>query len=467
MSNSKPNVGIIGAGPAGLSCALRLTELSTDPIVTVLEKGRNQRARICPVDIDRNCDGCKGICNVISGIGGCMHYGDSIKLSGYPSGRRLFELLGAERYYSLQFAALKFFGQKPKHLTAGNLKNFFGLSLRQYPISEIGARELECIIDNLRKKIELREQKIVTRSSLQDLSATRAGKFYATVDTAYGRKEFLFDKVVFATGRAGFASTDNLLTRMGVERIAPTISIGVRLEMSSDILSPLYLAHKDFKFSEWFDGVKIKSFCFSNFDRSGGRIKYCHYQDQFSREVVFLDGHSSIEAVSNEHVPLGRKGNFALLAQLPKSFDAEWLNGVFVKDYYKISQGKPIYEPLNEFIGTDGLTVIPEPSVSDCIPFEVGAILPKNVANALRSACVSVVDSIGSSNSLSRREVAARSIVLAPEVEFFWPRIGVNRRFETNVSGLYVVGDAAGIAQGNLQASICGIAAADDIVESL
>jgi uncharacterized FAD-dependent dehydrogenase len=230
---------------------------------------------------------------------------------------------------------------------------------------------------------------------------------------------------------------------------------------------PLYNVHSDFKFSEYHFGFKIKSFCFSNRAYVGGRIKYCHYQKQFGREVVFLDGHSNVRDDGHDEKKLER-GNFALLAQLPKEFDSNWLNNEFVESYFELSGGKPVFQSLHNFLGMEGKPeTAPSPSVNDCREFDLARFMPNDVTTALRSAATAVVETIASSNNGLPSTVIQQGLVLAPEVEFFWPGVEVSKSFETKCDFLHVVGDAAGIAQGNLQAAISGIVAANAILEEL
>lgn len=466
MSIKRLRVAIVGGGPAGLSCALALSGMAQLFDVHLYERGRSQRARTCPVDLGFDCRGCKGICNVISGNGGAMHYGDSIKISGYPSGRRLFDLLGAERYWHVQEQALQIFGLTSSDLDSSPEIAFHGRKLRQYPIAEVEAEALAEIINVTFERLRKNSVTIHQRRTISDISRLPSGRFHLSVEGTSTPEISDFDRVVFATGRAGFASTDRLLGELGVGKISPLISIGARLELPSRLLNPLYNAHKDFKFSELHEGYKVKSFCFSNHKDQGGRLKYCHYQNQFHREVVFLDGHSNISK-SSRHTDLTPKGNFALLVQLPSSFDLEWLDHKFVENYYNTSKGKPVFEAAASFLGGIDIGGDVKPSVDDCRKMEVASLFPEPVVSSLQSACSAVLETIALANQSAKDEVARVAIVVAPEVEFFWPSVSVNPSFETNVSGLYVIGDSAGIAQGNLQAAISGLIAAHDIIGAI
>jgi uncharacterized FAD-dependent dehydrogenase len=57
-------------------------------------------------------------------------------------------------------------------------------------------------------------------------------------------------------------------------------------------------------------------------------------------------------------------------------------------------------------------------------------------------------------------------LVLGLEVEFLWNRVELSEHAETNVEGIFVVGDAAGYAQGIIQAMMLGLAAGDHIAVS-
>src|SRR5262245_20072541 len=103
-------VTLVGAGPGCLAAASFLRTRPALFSVTMIEKGRPPVARHCPVDAGRRCRACGGTCNVISGFGGAMHYGDSIKLSKFPAGRRLRQHLGIEIYERLERQAQAFFG---------------------------------------------------------------------------------------------------------------------------------------------------------------------------------------------------------------------------------------------------------------------------------------------------------------------------------------------------------------------
>lgn len=466
MSAKKKTLAVIGCGPGGIALATQCAaERSLD--VSIFECGRAPRSRICPVDHGDVCNGCRGICNVISGIGGSIHYGDSIKLSGFPSGRRLHAHLGEERYFALESQALRIFGAEAAEFVTGKQEKHFGLAVRQYPVIELSERRLGAWLSGISRELEpsLNLHSRVTnidksgaRYLLTITGPERRGKKTARIES--------FDFVALATGRAGHNFTSTVCEQLNIETAEPNLSVGIRIELPARYLTPMYQAHRDFKFSQRFEGLKVKSFCFSSAGERGGKIKFCHYQQEFSHPVVFLDGHSYIhDAICESSVE--SLGNLALLVQLPKKYTPSWVNDTFVPQYFKYSNGKPICQSASEFLQKAPSLASKPASVVDIKFGDVTALFPELANTALRLALKQFIQSISLASETDEKDVEDSALVLGPELEFFWPTVTVDKHFCTSSDGLYVIGDAAGIAQGNLQAAISGIAAADGIMARL
>ncbi|WP_242523507.1 MULTISPECIES: lycopene cyclase family protein [Bacillus] len=93
MCNEHFDVAIIGAGPAGLFLAKEILENSNQKVV-LIDSGPSIKKRHCPLIQKGNCTKCP-TCHVVEGVGGAGMYSDG-KLSSYPAGSGLVELLGSE-----------------------------------------------------------------------------------------------------------------------------------------------------------------------------------------------------------------------------------------------------------------------------------------------------------------------------------------------------------------------------------
>lgn len=478
------NAIIVGAGPAGLATALALRADGGHRKVALIEVGHRQSRRPCPVDAGRSCRGCGGTCNVISGFGGCMHYGDGVKLSLLPSGRRLMDLFGVDRAHRLSdraFAVFTGYLGGPVQLRGSVIPptikaNFdrYGLDIRAYPVAALAESQLGTVIDgmweDLRKSTEvLVDTNVVDVRRVDDHFevevAGRGGRGARQVLTAHS--------VVLATGRRGLVDTQEILRRLQVGMRPPSPSLGVRFEMRASLLEQAGLGHPDLKVSRKGEKAKTKSFCFCG-GSNGGRIKYTNYQTAFGDEIITLDGHETLERTPHGDRELA--GNFGLMCQLPPSgpvTDAETQDALFGR-YRKIAGGRPIGQRLRTFIerrdepmSWDDLSrALPfESSVDDLVTGPVFALLTKeqhaSIVQGFRELMLPIMATAGEHPDVSA--LLDEVVVLGLEAEFLWNQVEVDEHTRTDLPGLYVVGDAAGYAQGIIQGMMTGFAAGDRI----
>lgn len=458
---SKARIAIIGAGPAGLAAAERLLRLGYIN-VEIFESGRKRKARICPVDHASICDGCSGSCNVVSGVGGCIQPEDSIKLSMFPSGRRLLNHIGAENSLIAKELAMSFFGVKRNQFLTEETQKFGDLELRHYPIHEIdpvGVGKLHLKFEEITRQVD----RFHKRAKVNKISRT-SKKFSIHLNGGTSVKDG-FDNVLIATGRSGYSSILDNSDEIEVLTTPPKLSIGLRLELPAKMLVSMFKVHKDFKFSKVYGNEKVKSFCFSSAGLMGGRLKFCHYPDQFDFPATLLDGHANYgtDLVTIPHPEA--YGNIGLLVQLPNSFDTSWLNKDFLRRYHSLSNGKPIMQSLEMFTTREiaGLSI--DASVADVTNGRLDSLFSEAHHSALVNATYDVLRGISSHSDYTMPELISSTNCIGPEVEFFWPTIDASQHFQTNVPGLYMAGDSLGIAQGNFQAAVSGIVAAKGIEE--
>lgn len=455
---------VIGAGPAGLIAADRLAEDKAH--VLVVDAGRPYQRRACPVDLMRSCNGCKGICNVISGFGGSIHYGDGVKLSRFPSGRRLAELLGAERAETFIDRAVWRLCGADQPAFRGAFPTVGPFQVKDYPVASLGTEQVRTLIERLHQRItaapgtELRMQARVT--SLQPVH----GMWRAEVADRSGTSETVFaNSVIVAVGRRGQRWWQQILRGLGLAHSAPVPSVGVRFEMPKELLRLGADIHDDFKTTIVTNGVKIKTFCFCA-GPGGGRIKFTDYGDH-----TLLDGHVIPE------LNAGSTANFALLAQLrgpdgtPRTSD--WVETNLLTPYRALRTdrpGKPVLQSypdfrdrtlacteLEQFTKLSGL----QPSLRDYQVADLAGILPRDIHTALCSAFEDLMAYF--SGGPLAAATASQVAVIGLELENLWDELKLTDSLETTAPGLYAAGDCTGLAQGILQAAVGGLVAAEAI----
>jgi uncharacterized protein len=457
------DVVIIGTGPAGLATSLALSNRSFSGKVVLLETGRNYTRRFCPVDHQLSCTGCGGVCNVLSGFGGSIHYGDGVKLSRFPSGRRLAEHIGADAL-SLENEAIGYLtGQGPINFTWPEPADL-PFAVREYPVAVISASQLQAIIRQLHSSLEsLPGFELHFGTTVLRIEPDGSRFEVVARDNSGATCAYSCRHVVVGVGRAGFLWWRSELRRLGLPHTPPTISIGLRFECPASYLRNAAAVHADFKASFKINNAKVKTFCFcADSNGGGGRVKFARYPD-----FTLLDGHVIAEATPT--------ANFGLLIQMIDSTGAsrtfEWINDNVLKLYQQMRSdrsGKPVAQWYPDFRSkhlsrtrlSDLLSIIGyRPSVADVEIANLSTLVGE-YHEAFCEVFETIINTFGELNGAAGRPPLESFLVYGLEVESVWDRLELSSSFETpTLPGLHVVGDCAGIAQGILQAMATGVAA--------
>lgn len=459
-----PRVGmiVIGAGPAGLGAAL--SSSSHLDSILLLEAGRNYSKRPCPVDNHRACAGCGGSCNVVAGFGGCVHYGDGVKLSRFPSGRRLAELLGDQLATELAGEA--------EHLLSGggdlrfraSAESVPGFTLKTYDICTLGEGDVRKLVQNLHDRVTS-NPKIDLQCGVEVVDVRREEDCFRVTCRARNKSdetsEFEAENVVVAVGRHGRRWWRKAHRSLGVDYALPTPSVGIRFELPARYTAPLEALHADFKTSVWRHDTKVKTFCLCA-GPGGGQIKFTDYGD-----FTLLDGHVSPEANR-------ASSNFALLAQL---FDEdgspaseEWIEQNILRRYKFLRPerpGKPVIQRYTDFrdkilrctdFDTLKLAIGFSPSLSDYGVANLAGIIPDAAHRAFCSVFEEIIALCARECGVNIDEIISQTAVIGLELESMWDEITVSKTMQSSVPGLYVCGDSNGLAQGIVQSMVSGLA---------
>lgn len=271
---------VIGAGPAGIGCVQGLLRENFPGYITLVDKGRPMSLRPCPVDHGNVCKGCNGICNVLSGFGGAMHYGDSVKLSCFPSGKRLAAHLGSKAMYWMDRACdvfkhaleeeVKFIVPGEYSTTANDSDSF-----RSYPIATLSAPQLKRALNSWYREYQTLHERISLklRSNVLAIEKLPSDRFQIEIKEKNGDTQTLIaDAVAICTGRGGLHWWRSELRKLNVRFTRPTPSVGLRFETRAEWLEDAGRIHPDYKISRRLGARKTKSFCFCA-GTGGGRIK--------------------------------------------------------------------------------------------------------------------------------------------------------------------------------------------------
>jgi uncharacterized FAD-dependent dehydrogenase len=100
------------------------------------------------------------------------------------------------------------------------------------------------------------------------------------------------------------------------------------------------------------------------------------------------------------------------------------------------------------------------PTLKEAVPGDLGLVLPYNTMKSL-------IEMTEALNEVTPGIASEHTLFYGVEAKFYSARPKLNEKFESEISGLYVGGDGAGITRGLAQASACGVWIARDIAEKL
>ncbi|WP_370424094.1 hypothetical protein AB8O64_35470 (plasmid) [Streptomyces sp. QH1-20] len=200
-------------------------------------------------------------------------------------------------------------------------------------------------------------------------------------------------------------------------------------------------------------------------------MKFTNYGSAFGDPVITLDGHETTERVAGER-PLA--ANFGLLCQVQNRGTARQARDSFLATYRKLARGRPFAQTLGAFLHCKGDAAdwaglqerLPfQPSVRDLVTGRVDELFTRGEHESLVTGFERLMASIltHSRTPSTVADLHDQVLVIGPELEFLWERPQIDTGCRVPGLPVYVVGDAAGIAQGIVQAAMMGVAAGQAI----
>lgn len=416
---------------------------------------KNPKLKIALIDMGNRIEKRKAS-EIMSGFGGAGSYSDG-KLHFTPklSHERVLHLIKTEEYQKILDQideVLMSFGvtteEYPKsrpyveELITEAQKQDIELVVRR--VKHVGTDNLKAIIKKFQDYLEERGIKILDRTEVSDLIIknkkvggviTNKGKIYAK-------------KVMLAPGRVMARWFQEVCNKYKVEYIYDMVEVGVRVEFPAAIMKRyadnLYEIVLKIR-TTTFDDV-IRSFC----SCPNGLVAREDYQG-----YVCVNGHSN-----SDH--LSPNSNFALVCEVHLTEPVE--NSIaYAQSVAELAStiggGKPILQRLADLRKGRRSTwsrlkksmVIP--SLRDVTPGDISMALPHRIVSNILEGLEKLDKVMPGINSGS-------TLLYAPEVKFRSSKTKTTPQMETSVKGLYVAGDASGMAGSITGAAATGIMAA-------
>jgi uncharacterized FAD-dependent dehydrogenase len=428
----------VGAGPANLVAANVLLERGSTSLL-ILEEGSSFNKRGCPGLRHSLCTHCNGsLCHVIGGEGGSSaRFGN--KLCYFPASERILEhfaedVVSASSVYLDEL--LKPFFQSPlNHRECSSFANGTPeartrTSNRKHYVSEILLKsDFEQLIYRL---LSTPREKGLIRSNTAVKQIVKTGDSAFGLHTANG-ETINAQRVILGCGRSSQSLLRGWFASLGVAWEQPSQDVGIRLEAPAALFTEDFSYQLDpkYKFAHSSYGTS-RTFCGCH----GGIIVPVKVGESFYADGAFGD-----EFTNSSNIAFMVRSRDPLASDLLE----EWCIRLNSSARGSLLLGKV---PMS----------VTEPRT---LVSEIMALVPAwpTVAHQIMM-CELLTLTLGGDTMLLhlRKHNSADLRVLGPAIDRYWPKPQLKKGLETNVPGLFVLGDITGISRGFVQAMVSGAA---------
>lgn len=456
MRTTSTDVVIVGAGPAGIFCALGLLGTGFAGRIVIVDKGLAIEGRRCPKQAGGPCVNCEP-CRITTGFSGAGAFSDG-KLSLSPEvGGDLPDLIGRDVAQAaikavddvyLSFGAderVEGAGSRPEVDDIRRRAIRAGLKLVDCPLRHLGterARDLYARIElSLQEAgVELRFQTQCTQVLIEHEHCRGV-----VVESAQGIEEIRAHHTVVATGRRGADWLERMCREHGIAHGPGPVDIGVRVEVRNEIMetvndvlyeSKLIGYPKPFK-------NKVRTFC----QNPGGFVS----QENYDEGLAVVNGHSYKEHKSgNTNLAILCSQNFSQPFDQPIAYAqkvGELTNmlgdgHILVQRLGDILDGKRTWDAELR----RGNVV---PTLPDAVAGDITAAMPYRAMTNILAFMLAVDEVVPGF-------AAPETLLYSPELKFYSNRVKMDSSFATNVQGLSCLGDSSGWTRGLMMASVMG-----------
>ena len=262
--------------------------------------------------------------------------------------------------------------------------------------------------------------------------------------------------VVLAPGRDGSTWLTKVLKNQGLDLYNNQVDIGVRVETNNIVMDEINKNLYEGKFVYNASvGTKVRTFC-SN--PSGHVVVENHSGTMLANGHAYHDpklgSPNTNFALLVSHVfsePFNEPNEFAHeVARLANMLSH---GSIIVQRYGDIKRGRRTTEKRLK----EGYTI---PTLPEAVPGDLGLVLPYNTMK-------SIIEMIEALDHVTPGIANEHTLLYGVEAKFYSARPKVREGFESEIDGLYVGGDGAGLTRGLAQAGANGILIARDIIKRI
>lgn len=459
---------IVGAGPGGLFCALKIIRKNPKKKILIVEMGKRIEDRKCPAAVINGCNHCLP-CDNMSGVAGAGAFSDG-KFHYYPenlktivTGGNMQNHIGIDSTKKYVFAVHEYLTEFGATTDIEGLKNpeeiekikrkvesVPGLTLPITPVKHVGTENTRNIVfKRIQDYIENSENvTLMTRTKVTELVISE-GRVEGVVCESKQKGlsgVYYAPSVVMAVGRSGATSYVEMCKKYGINSAPGTVDIGVRIEIPRKVLlepcKTLYELKIYAKTPSYHDTVR--TFCMND----GG-----HVSAECTDGITCVNGHAEKENKTDNT-------NFALLVSidfLDIEKPMEYMEAVG-KVANILGHGNVLAQKLGD-IRKNMKRTWPTELTQNSVKPTLKAAEAGDLAFAVpRRIMVDLLEASEMMDKVYPGIAGDDTIWYFPEIKAYGstPKYKYPERFETNIAGLHAIGDGCGLTHGLAQAAGSG-----------
>ena len=469
MSNF--DVIIVGSGPAGMFCAYELITRKPTAKILIIEQGKRLEERRCPMQNGaKKCVKCK-VCAITHGSSGAGAFSDGKLLLPHKTDRTVRGNLGRHMTVSesmelynytdnvyMQFGATEMVeGEEGLSFIENHLKPYLKMAKLEANCSRIrhlgtdGARKVYL---NLEQWLGEHNVEFWFDTEVTDL-IVRDNKISGLKYTRARVSETIESKtVVLAIGRSGTDWLEKICKKHKIDYTFGAADIGVRYELPDVVMKDINEVLYEGKFigypSPYRD--KVRTFC----QNPSGIVS----SESYKGSITLVNGHSYLK-------PASENTNLSLLVSIDGMKNPIEMAKTIAQNINNLGSGQPIIQRLEDLkngrcTNHDRLksnSVVP--TLNSAVPGDISLGMPHRIV-------VNILEFIKKMNIVAPGFDNDDNLLYAPEIKFYSLMLVLKpNNCETNISGLFGIGDGSGPTHGLMPASVNGVFLGRRLVEMI